>query len=84
MDSRAIVHHFEAERRTLALMEHPNIAAVLDAGTSADGRPYFVMELVRGQPITAYCEERKTKYKFPTEHPSRKKQDANDSWDASK
>ena len=59
MDSRAIVHRFEAERRTLALMEHPNIAAVLDAGTSADGRPYFVMELVRGQPITAYCDERK-------------------------
>ncbi len=57
MDSRAVVARFEAERQALALMDHPNIAKVLDAGTTPAGRPYFVMELVRGVPITAYCEE---------------------------
>jgi serine/threonine protein kinase len=59
MDSREIIRRFEAERQSLARMEHPNIAAVLDAGTSPDGRPYFVMELVRGQPLTEYCDDRK-------------------------
>jgi len=59
MDSRQVIARFEAERRTLALMEHPNIAAVLDAGTTAEGRPFFVMELVRGVPITAFCDERR-------------------------
>ena len=48
---------FEAERQALALMDHPNIAKVLDAGTTADGRPFFVMELVKGVPITEYCDE---------------------------
>src|SRR5204863_3149605 len=47
---------FEAERQALALMDHPNIARVLDAGATDSGRPYFVMELVRGVPITAYCD----------------------------
>ncbi len=57
MDTRRIIARFEAERQALAMMEHPNIARVLDAGTSAAGRPYFVMELVRGIPITAYCDQ---------------------------
>ncbi|QEH38911.1 Serine/threonine-protein kinase PknB [Aquisphaera giovannonii] len=56
MDSRAVVARFEAERQALALMDHPNIARVLDAGTTEQGRPYFVMELVRGIPITEYCD----------------------------
>ncbi len=52
MDSRQVIARFEAERQALALMDHPNIAKVLDAGTTASGRPYFVMELVKGVPIT--------------------------------
>jgi WD40 repeat protein/serine/threonine protein kinase len=57
MDSRQVLARFEAERQALALMDHPNIAKVLDAGTTATGRPYFVMELVKGVPITRYCDE---------------------------
>jgi eukaryotic-like serine/threonine-protein kinase len=57
MDSRQVIGRFEAERQALALMSHPNIAQVLDAGISAHGRPYFVMELVRGIPITQFCRE---------------------------
>jgi serine/threonine protein kinase len=57
MDSRQIIARFEAERQALALMDHPNIARVLDAGTTATGRPYFVMELVKGIPITDYCDQ---------------------------
>jgi WD40 repeat protein/serine/threonine protein kinase len=57
MDSRQIIARFEAERQALALMEHPNIAHVLDAGATASGRPYFVMELVRGVPITQFCDD---------------------------
>jgi serine/threonine protein kinase len=57
MDSRQIVARFEAERQALALMDHPNIAHVFDAGHTASGRPYFVMELVKGVPITRYCDE---------------------------
>jgi serine/threonine protein kinase/tetratricopeptide (TPR) repeat protein len=57
MDTRQVIARFEAERQALALMDHPNIAKVLDAGTSESGRPYFVMELVRGVPITDYCDE---------------------------
>jgi eukaryotic-like serine/threonine-protein kinase len=57
MDSREVLTRFEAERQTLAIMDHPNIARVLDAGTTAEGRPYFVMELVRGIPVTEYCDE---------------------------
>ncbi len=55
MDSRRVVQRFEAERQALALMEHPGIATVLGAGTTDAGRPYFVMELVRGEPILAHC-----------------------------
>ncbi len=58
MDSREVVARFEAERQALALMDHPNIAKVLDAGTTDQGRPYFVMELVKGVPITRYCDDR--------------------------
>jgi serine/threonine protein kinase/tetratricopeptide (TPR) repeat protein len=56
MDSRQVLARFEAERQALALMDHPNIAKVLDAGATAAGRPFFVMELVKGQPITQYCD----------------------------
>ena len=52
-----VIARFEAERQALALMDHPNIARVLDAGTTDTGRPYFVMELVKGVPITEYCDE---------------------------
>jgi serine/threonine protein kinase/Flp pilus assembly protein TadD len=57
MDTRQVVARFEAERQALALMDHANIAKVLDAGEAASGRPYFVMELVRGVPITNYCDQ---------------------------
>jgi serine/threonine protein kinase len=57
MDSRAMLTRFEAERQALALMDHPNIARVLDGGATPDGRPYFVMDLVQGVPITRYCDE---------------------------
>ncbi len=57
MDTREVIARFEAERQALALMDHPNIAKVLDAGATETGRPYFVMELVRGVPITGYCEQ---------------------------
>jgi serine/threonine protein kinase/tetratricopeptide (TPR) repeat protein len=56
MDTRQVVARFEAERQTLALMDHPNIAKVHDAGATESGRPFFVMELVKGVPITAYCD----------------------------
>src|SRR5271154_2103757 len=56
MDTKQVVARFEAERQALAMMDHPNIAAVLDAGTTELGRPYFVMELVKGVPITEYCD----------------------------
>ena len=56
MDTRQVIARFEAERQALALMDHPNIAKVLDAGATESGRPYFVMELVRGIPITDYCD----------------------------
>jgi eukaryotic-like serine/threonine-protein kinase len=59
MDTRQVVARFEAERQALALMDHPNIAKVLDAGTTDSGRPYFVMDLVKGIPITEYCDEAK-------------------------
>jgi serine/threonine protein kinase len=57
MDSKQVLARFEAERQALALMDHPNIAQVHDAGTTPDGRPFFVMELVKGVPITRYCDE---------------------------
>jgi tetratricopeptide (TPR) repeat protein len=58
-DSKAMLARFEAERQALALMDHPNIAKVLDAGTTDKGQPFFVMELVKGVPITRFCDERK-------------------------
>jgi len=57
MDTRQVVARFEAERQALALMDHPNIAHVFDGGETAGGRPYFVMELVRGIPITEFCDD---------------------------
>src|SRR5882672_6206104 len=63
MDSHQVIARFEAERQALAVMDHPNIAKVLDAGTTGEPdaagspRPYFVMELVRGMPINRYCDE---------------------------
>jgi serine/threonine protein kinase len=57
MDTKQVVARFEAERQALAMMDHPNIAKVLDAGTTDVGRPYFVMELVRGIKITDYCDQ---------------------------
>jgi hypothetical protein len=57
MDTRQVVARFEAERQALAMMDHPNIAKVLEAGATQSGRPYFVMELVRGIAITRYCDE---------------------------
>jgi tetratricopeptide (TPR) repeat protein len=59
MDSRSVLARFEAERQALALMDHPNIAKVFDAGATPDGRPYFVMELVKGVRITQFCDERR-------------------------
>ncbi|MCI0631889.1 MAG: serine/threonine protein kinase [Phycisphaerales bacterium] len=56
MDTKQVLARFEAERQALALMDHPNIARVLDAGATESGRPYFVMELVRGVPITEFCD----------------------------
>ena len=57
MDTRQVIARFEAERQALAMMDHPNIAKVLDAGATASGRPYFVMELVNGLPVTRYCDQ---------------------------
>ena len=59
MDTKQVVARFEAERQALAMMDHPNIAKVLDAGTTETGRPYFIMELVRGIKITDYCDQEK-------------------------
>ena len=59
MDTRQVIARFEAERQALALMDHPNIAHVLDGGSTDSGRPYFVMELVTGVPITDYCDKNK-------------------------
>jgi serine/threonine protein kinase/tetratricopeptide (TPR) repeat protein len=59
MDTRQVVARFEAERQALAMMDHPNIAKVLDAGATEGGRPFFVMELVKGVSVTKYCDERR-------------------------
>src|SRR5215207_11047811 len=56
MDTKQVIARFEAERQALAIMDHPNIAKVFDAGATEHGRPYFVMELVKGDPITSYCD----------------------------
>jgi eukaryotic-like serine/threonine-protein kinase len=70
MDSRAVLARFEAERQALAMMDHPNIARILDGGTTREepggalpGRPYFVMELVKGRPLTEYCDGRRLSIK---------------------
>ncbi len=57
MDSKNVLARFDSERQALAIMDHPHIARVLDAGATDQGRPYFVMELVRGIPLTRYCDE---------------------------
>ena len=57
MDTKSVIARFEAERQALALMDHPNIAKIFDAGATETGRPYFVMELVRGVKITDYCDQ---------------------------
>ena len=56
MDTKAVIARFESERQALAMMDHPNIAKVLDAGSTETGRPYFVMELVKGVSIKEYCD----------------------------
>ncbi len=60
MDTKQVVARFEAERQALALMDHHNIAKVFDAGATETGRPYFVMELVKGIPITKYCDDQQS------------------------
>ena len=59
MDSRQVIARFDAERQTLAIMDHPNIARIIDAGTTEQGRPYFVMELVHGIPINEFCDQKR-------------------------
>src|SRR5262245_18880050 len=59
MDTRQVVARFEAERQALAIMDHPNIAKVFDGGAARSGRPYFVLELVKGVPITEFCDQNK-------------------------
>ena len=68
MDSHAVIARFEAERQALALMNHPHIAGVLDGGTTPGGRLYFVMELVKGVPITSYCDEQKLSLRDRLKH----------------
>ncbi|MBQ72793.1 MAG: hypothetical protein CMJ67_07790 [Planctomycetaceae bacterium] len=63
MDTEQVVGRFEAERQALAIMDHPCIAKIFDAGSTEDGRPYFVMELVRGVPLTEYCDKQKLNLK---------------------
>ena len=65
MDSRAVLQRFEQERQALALMDHPNIAKVLDGGITPTGQPFFVMELVSGLPLTKFCDEMKLTPKAP-------------------
>ncbi len=57
MDTKNVIARFDAERQAMALMDHPNIAKLLDAGATASGRPYFVMELIRCAKITEYCDQ---------------------------
>ncbi len=65
MDTRNVIARFEAERQALAMMDHPNITKVFDAGCTATGRPYFVMELVTGLDITDYCDREKLPLRDP-------------------
>jgi serine/threonine protein kinase len=57
LDSQQVIARFEAERQTLAMMDHGNIAKVFDAGATDSGQPYFVMELLHGVPLTAFCDD---------------------------
>ena len=57
MDTQQVIARFEQERQALAMMDHPGIAQVFDAGETETGRPYFVMELVKGEPVTVYCDK---------------------------
>src|SRR5262249_24514091 len=59
MDTKQVIARFEADRQALALMDHPNVARVLDGGTTRADRPYFVMDLVKGVPITQHCDEQR-------------------------
>jgi len=59
MDSKDVLARFDAERQALAVMDHPNVCKVLDAGTAPNGRPFFVMQYVKGVPITKFCDDRK-------------------------
>src|SRR5205809_2925808 len=59
MDTRQVIARFEVERQALAVMDHPAIATVFNAGATEDGRPYFVMEYVKGEPITTYCDRQR-------------------------
>ncbi len=70
MDTKQVIARFEAERQALAMMDHPNIARVLDAGATEAGRPYFVMELVRGMPITEYCDKARLSPRQLYRHPA--------------
>jgi non-specific serine/threonine protein kinase/serine/threonine-protein kinase len=62
MDTEQVIARFEAERQALALMCHPNIACMLDGGATESGRPYFVMELMHGIPITEFCHRNKPRW----------------------
>ncbi len=70
LGSREVIARFESERQALALMDHPGIAKVFDAGSTPQGAPYFVMEYAEGQPITTYCDERRlnTRQRFESVH----------------
>lgn len=63
MDTKQVIARFESERQALAVMDHPNIARVIDGGSTTSGRPYFVMELVRGEPITKFCAQRRLAFR---------------------
>jgi eukaryotic-like serine/threonine-protein kinase len=65
MDTRQVLARFEAERQALAMMDHPNIAKIFDGGCTEAGRPYFAMELVRGRPITEYCDAERLSIRCP-------------------
>src|SRR5262245_8082367 len=67
MESRQVLSRFEIERQALALMDHPNIAKVYDGGMTTEGRPHFVMEYVKGVPITDYCDNARSR---PAAHPA--------------
>ena len=66
MDSKAVLARFDQERQALALMDHPNIAKVLDGGITPAGQPFFVMELVNGLPLNKFCDEAPAEHKWAT------------------